>query len=33
LGVRRYLARTANWVIAALGTLLGGAGLYLFSQL
>lgn len=33
LGVRRYLARTANWVITAMGTLLGGAGLYLFSQL
>ncbi|WPC66825.1 HupE/UreJ family protein [Rhodoferax ferrireducens] len=33
LGVRRYLARTANWVITATGTLLGGAGLYLFSQL
>lgn len=33
LGVRRYLARAANWVIAATGTLLGGAGLYLFSQL
>jgi len=33
LGVRRYLARTADWVIAALGILLGGAGLYLFSQL
>jgi urease accessory protein len=33
LGVRRYLASTANWVITAMGTLLGGAGLYLFSQL
>jgi len=33
LGVRRYLARAANWVITATGTLLGGAGLYLFSQL
>lgn len=33
LGVRRYLARTENWVITATGTLLGGAGLYLFSQL
>ena len=33
LGIRRYLARTANWVITATGTLLGGAGLYLFSQL
>lgn len=32
LGIRRYLARAANWVIPALGTLLGGAGLYLFSQ-
>ncbi|ABD71785.1 HupE/UreJ protein [Rhodoferax ferrireducens T118] len=33
LGVRRYLASTADWVITAMGTLLGGAGLYLFSQL
>lgn len=33
LGVRRYLASTADWVITATGTLLGGAGLYLFSQL
>ncbi|MFZ3082987.1 HupE/UreJ family protein [Rhodoferax ferrireducens] len=33
LGIRRYLARTANWVITATGALLGGAGLYLFSQL
>lgn len=33
LGVRRYLARTADWIITAMGTLLGGAGLYLFSQL
>jgi len=33
LGIRRYLVSTANWVVTALGTLLGGAGLYLFSQL
>ena len=33
LGVRRYLASTADWVTTAMGTLLGGAGLYLFSQL
>ena len=32
-GIRAYLARTANWVIAALGSLCGGAGLYLFSQI
>jgi urease accessory protein len=33
LGVRRYLASTADWVTTAMGTLFGGAGLYLFSQL
>jgi urease accessory protein len=33
LGIRRYLARTATWVMTGLGTLCGGAGLYLFSQL
>lgn len=33
LGIRRHLASAANWVLAALGTLVGGAGLYLFSQL
>lgn len=33
LGIRRHLAGTARWVITALGTVFGGAGLYLFSQL
>ncbi len=33
LGIRRYLATRATWVMAALGTLCGGAGVYLFSQL
>ena len=33
LGIRRYLASMTNWAIPALGTLLGGAGIYLFSQL
>lgn len=33
LGIRRYLASTATWVITGLGTLCGGVGLYLFSQL
>lgn len=32
-GVHRFLARSANWVMSSLGTLLGGAGLYLVSQL
>src|ERR1035437_250482 len=33
LATRRFFARTATWVISVLGTLLGAAGLYLFSQL
>ena len=33
LGIRRYLASKATWVMTGLGTLCGGAGLYLFSQL
>ncbi|MBK9439828.1 MAG: HupE/UreJ family protein [Comamonadaceae bacterium] len=33
LGVRRYVAQKANWVMGGLGTLLGGSGVYLFSQL
>jgi urease accessory protein len=33
LGIRRYLANSSGWVTSALGTLCGGAGLYLFSQL
>ena len=31
-GIGRYLARTATWVVGALGTLCGGAGFYLLSQ-
>ena len=33
LGLRRYLAQKSTWVMAGLGTLFGGSGLYLFSQL
>jgi len=33
LGVRRYIAQKATWVMGGLGTLLGGSGVYLFSQL
>jgi urease accessory protein len=33
LGVRKYLAAKANWVMAALGTLCGASGLYLLSQI
>lgn len=33
LGIRRCLADRSGWVTATLGTLCGGAGLYLFSQL
>lgn len=33
LGIRRYLAETSTWVMTGLGTLWGGAGVYLFSQL
>ena len=32
-GLRRALAERANWVVTGLGTLFGGAGAYLFSQL
>ena len=31
--IHRHLTNTANWAISALGTLFGGAGLYLFTQL
>lgn len=33
LGIRKALAEKATWVMAGLGTLCSGAGLYLFSQL
>ena len=33
LAVRRYLAHKSTWVMAGLGTLFGGSGVYLFSQL
>ena len=33
LGVRRYLAQKSTWAMAGLGTLFGGSGVYLFSQL
>lgn len=33
LNIRRYLDSKATWITAGLGTLCGGAGLYLFSQL
>ncbi len=33
LGVRKVLAEKSTWVMAGLGTLCSGAGLYLFSQL
>lgn len=32
-GIRTYLAEKSAWVMGGLGTLFGGAGLYLFSQL
>jgi hypothetical protein len=33
LGIHRYLARQAGWVVPGLGALCGGAGIYLFSQM
>lgn len=33
LGIRKYLTDKSTWVLTSLGTLCGGAGLYLFSQL
>ncbi len=33
LGIRQFLARKATWAMAGLGTLCGGSGIYLFSQL
>lgn len=33
LGIRKYLAGKAGWVTATLGTVFGGCGLYLFSQI
>ena len=33
LATRRYLAQKSTWVLAGLGTLFGGSGVYLFSQL
>jgi urease accessory protein len=33
LAIRRYLARQATWVLAAAGSFLGGAGLYLAASL
>lgn len=33
LGVRRFLAQKSAWIMAGLGTLFGGSGVYLFSQL
>lgn len=33
LALRRYLAQKTTWAMAGLGTLLGGSGVYLFSQL
>jgi urease accessory protein len=33
LGIRKTLAEKTPWVLTGLGTLCGGAGLYLFSQL
>lgn len=32
LGIRRFMARQTTWALGATGTVLGGAGLYLFSQ-
>ena len=32
LGLRRAIAQRANWAMTGLGALLGGAGVYLFSQ-
>lgn len=33
LGLRRYLASKASWVLSGVGAMCGGAGLYMFSQL
>jgi urease accessory protein len=33
LSLRKLMAEKTNWAMAALGTLCGGAGLYLFGQL
>lgn len=33
LGVQRYLAQKSSWALVGLGSLFGGSGLYLFSQL
>jgi urease accessory protein len=33
LGIQRYLARQSSWVLAGVGGLLGGAGLYLVAAL
>jgi urease accessory protein len=33
LGVRQIMARNTPWIMACLGTVLGGAGVYLASQL
>ncbi|MBI5907238.1 MAG: HupE/UreJ family protein [Burkholderiales bacterium] len=33
LGIRRYVAGKAAWVVGSLGALCSGAGVYLFSQL
>jgi urease accessory protein len=33
LGMRRYLARQSTWLLAGTGSLFGGAGLYLVSQI
>lgn len=33
LGIRKYLANKSTWVMAGLGTLCSGAGLYLLNQL
>lgn len=33
LGMQRYLAQKSSWAVAGLGSLFGGSGLYLFSQL
>jgi len=33
LGIRKYLAAKANWVVVGLGSMCGVSGLYLFSQI
>lgn len=33
LSIRRWLAERSTWALGGLGTLLGGTGLYLFSQI